>query len=67
MKSSDNEVSFLNLDLFITNGIVSSNLYDKRDAFNFEIVNFPFLDGAILAPLPMVYIFSSLNVLWNVF
>ena len=27
----------------ITNGIVSSKIYDKRDAFNFEIVSFPFL------------------------
>ena len=33
------------LDLSITNGIVSSKIYDKRDNFNFEIVNFPFLDG----------------------
>ena len=29
--------------LSITNGIVSSEIYDKRDDFNFEIVNFPFL------------------------
>ena len=28
----------------ITNGIVSSKIYDKWDDFNFEIVNFPFLD-----------------------
>ena len=28
----------------ITNGIVSSKIYDKRDDFNFEIVYFPFLD-----------------------
>ena len=28
----------------ITNGIVSSKIYDKRDDFNFEIVNLPFLD-----------------------
>ena len=25
--------------------IVSSKIYDKLDAFNFEIVRFPFLDG----------------------
>ena len=31
----------------ITNGIVSSKIYDKRDDFNFEIVNFPFLDGGV--------------------
>ena len=28
-------------------GIVSSKIYDKRDYFNFEIVNFPFLDGDV--------------------
>ena len=31
----------------ITNGIVSFEKYDKQDDFNFEIVNFPFLDGDI--------------------
>ena len=31
----------------ITNGIVSSKIYDKRDDFNFEIVNFPYLDGDV--------------------
>ena len=31
----------------ITNGIVSSKIYDKRNDFNFEIVNFPFLDGDV--------------------
>ena len=31
----------------ITNGIVSSKIYDKRDDFNFELVNFPFLDGDV--------------------
>ena len=42
--SSDTEAPFLDLNLSITNGIVSSKIYDKRDDFNFEIVNFPFLD-----------------------
>ena len=31
----------------ITNGIVSTKMYDKREDFNFEIVNFPFLDGDV--------------------
>ena len=31
----------------ITNGIVSSKIYDKRGDFNFEIVNFPFFDGDV--------------------
>ena len=54
--SSDTEALFLDLNLSITNGIVSSKIYDKRDDFNFEIVMF-------LALLPMVYIFLSLFVL----
>ena len=45
--SSDTEALFLALNLSITNGIVSSKIYDKRDDFNFEIVNFPFLDGDV--------------------
>ena len=36
--SSDTEAPFLDLNLSITNGIVSSKIYDKRDDFNFEIV-----------------------------
>ena len=45
--SSDTEAPFLDLNLSITYGIVSSKIYDKRDDFNFEIVNFPFLDGDV--------------------
>ena len=41
VNSSDTEAPLL--DLSITNGIVSSKIYDKRDDFNFDIVNFPFL------------------------
>ena len=33
--SSDTEAPFLDLNLSITNGIVSSKIYDKRDDFNF--------------------------------
>ena len=45
--SSDTEAQFLDLNLSLTNAIVSSKIYDKRDDFNFEIVNFPFLDGDV--------------------
>ena len=45
--SSDTEAPFLDLNLSITNGIVSSKIYDRQDDFNFEIVNFPFLDGDV--------------------
>ena len=31
----------------ISGGFVSSKIYDKRDDFDFDIVNFPFLDGDI--------------------
>ena len=59
--SSDTEAPFLDLNLSITNGIVSSKIYDIRDDFNFEVVYF--LMEMFLAPLPMVYIFLSLFVL----
>ena len=42
--SSDTEAPSLDLNLSIIDSIVSSKIYDKRDNFNFEIVNFPFLD-----------------------
>ena len=45
--SSDTEALFLDLNLSLTNGIVSSKTYDKRDDFNFEIVNFQFLIGNV--------------------
>ena len=58
--SSDTEAWFLDLNLSITNGIVSSKIYDKRDDFNFEIVNSPFLDGDVpRSPSYAVY-FSQL-------
>ena len=38
---------FLDLNLSIHNDIVSTKIYDKRDDFNFDIVNFPFLDGDV--------------------
>ena len=47
VNSFDTEAPFLDLNLSMTNGIVSSKIYDIRDDFNFEIVNFPFLDGGV--------------------
>ena len=35
------------LHLSISNGFVSSKIYDKRDDFNFDLVNFLFLDGDV--------------------
>ena len=44
---SDTEASFLDLHLSISDGFVKTKIYDKRDDFDFDIVNFPFLDGDI--------------------
>ena len=35
----------MDLNLCISNGTVSTKIYDKRGDFDFDIVNFPFLDG----------------------
>ena len=43
--TSDTEAPFLDLHLYISNGFVSSKIYNKRDDFEFDIVNSPFLDG----------------------
>ena len=40
----DTEAPYLEMDLSIKNGIVSSKIYDKRDEFNVDIVNFPSLN-----------------------
>ena len=45
--ASDTEAAFLDLHLSISNDIVSTKIYDKRDDFDFEIVNYPFLDGDV--------------------
>ena len=42
--TTDTEAPFLDLHLSISNGFVSSKIYDKRDDFDFDIVNVSFLD-----------------------
>ena len=37
----------MDLNLCISNGTVSTKINDKRDDFDFDIVNFPFLDGDV--------------------
>ena len=37
----------MDLNLCISNGMSSTKIYDKRDDFDFDIVNFPFLDGDV--------------------
>ena len=45
--TSDTETPFLDLHLYISNGFVSSKIYHKRDDFDFDMVNFPFLNGDV--------------------
>ena len=45
--TSDTEAPFLDLHLSISNGFVSSKIYDKRGDFDFDTVDFPFLDGDV--------------------
>ena len=37
----------MDLNLCISKGTVSTKIYDKRDDFDFDIANFPFLDGDV--------------------
>ena len=46
-KANIRETPFLDLHLSASNGFVSSKIYDKRNDFDFDIVNFPFLDGYV--------------------
>ena len=56
--ASDTEAPFLDLHLSISNRFVSSSkIYDKRDDFDFDIVNFPFLDSTFYG----VYIFQLIR------
>ena len=41
------EVSYLDLRIKSENGSLDFSIYDKRDDFNFDIVNFPFMDSCI--------------------
>ena len=44
VNTSDTKASFLDVHLSILDRLVSSKIYDKRNDFDFDIVNFPFLD-----------------------
>ena len=50
----------MDLHLSISNGFVSTIIYDKHDDFDFDIVKFPFLDGDVpRRPSYGVYISQS--------
>ena len=46
-KTSYTKAPFLDLHLSISNGFVSSKIYDKRDDIDFDIGSFPLLDGDV--------------------
>ena len=55
--TSDTEDPFLDLYLSISYGFVSSKIYDKRNDFDFDIVNFPFFGCRC----------STSSLLWSVY
>ena len=58
--TSDTEAAFLDLHCSIYNDIISTKSYDKCNDSDFEIVNFPFLDGDV--PRSTSYrVYISLN------
>ena len=60
--TSVKEAAYFDLNLSISNDIVFTKIYDKRDDFDFESVNFLFLDGDV--PRSISYMESiSLNSL----
>ena len=50
----------LDLHLYISNDFVSSKIYDKRDDFDFNIVNFPFLEAMFHVEFLMKCVFPDL-------
>ena len=55
--TSDTEAPCLDLHLSISNGFVSSQIYDKHDDFDFDIVNFLFFGWRC----------STFSLLWSVY
>ena len=45
--TSDNETSFLDLNIKVIGNDIHTSVYDKRDDFGFPIVNFPWLNGDV--------------------
>ena len=41
--------------MLVSNDILSTKIYDKRDNFNFEIFNFSFLDAMLLTLHPIEF------------
>ena len=59
--TSDTEAPFLDLQLSFSNGFVPSKIYDKRDDFDFDIVNLHF--WMVIFPVLPLTGFTFLNLL----
>ena len=59
--TSDTKAPFSDLHLFISDGFVTSKIYEGDD-FDLEIVNFPFLDGDV--PRPTSYRVYISQLIW---
>ena len=59
--SSNTEAPILDLNVSISNGTVSTTIYDKRDDFDFDMVNFPFLDSDVPRRTSYLSLFVSLE------
>ena len=58
--TSDTEAALLDLHLSISNAIISTKIYDKRDDFYFEIIKIPFFDGDVPRSTSYVVYISQL-------
>ena len=54
---TEDQATFLDLNLTINNGIINTKLYDKRDTYNFSIVRLPFKSSN----LPSKMFFSTIS------
>ena len=60
---SDTKLSYLDVSISICHGKFVTEVYDKRDNFNFNIVNYPFMCSTIPArPTYGVYISQLIRI-----
>ena len=60
---SDTNLSYLDISISIRNSKYATEVYDKRDAFNFDILNFPCMSSNIPAnPTYSVYISQLIRI-----
>ena len=60
---SDTKLSYLDISISICSGKYVTKVYDKRDAFNFNIVNFPYMSSNIPAnPTYGVYMSQLIKI-----